>query len=101
MSTRARVLSTEAIEQFKAVLAKFCAKASDALLVIEMDAQRVLNWLTQEQVVYWRRELTRRERALSQARAELAQRRLAEATGGRMDLTEQLQAVRAAEEAVR
>ncbi len=71
MRQSARVLSTDALRDFRTVLAKYSAKARDALRAALMDVRRTLDWL-ETQLKTWTREADKRHEEVNRCRAELA-----------------------------
>ena len=71
MADRARVTSLEALEQFRAKLIIFRAKASRVLDEVSDDVTRTRLWLQTDRPVFWEAEIRRRTRKLEQAQQEL------------------------------
>ena len=71
MRQSARVLSTEALRDFQAALAKYSAKAREALRDALMDVRHTLDWL-EVQLKGWTREAEKRHEEVNRCRAELA-----------------------------
>ena len=71
MRQSARVLSTDALRDFQAALAKYSAKARDALRSALMDIRHTLDWL-EAQLKVWTREADKRHEEVNRCRAELA-----------------------------
>ncbi len=71
MRQSARVLSTDALRDFQAALAKYSAKARDALRAALMDVQHTLAWL-ETQLMLWTREAEKRNEEVNRCRSELA-----------------------------
>jgi hypothetical protein len=68
---QANVTSVDAIEQFRSVLLLFLTKARPTLEEIISEVNKTRNWLQNDQVNYWEREMKGRQRKLEQAQAEL------------------------------
>jgi hypothetical protein len=68
---QARVTSVDAIEAFRSTLLVFLAKARPTLEEIISEVNKTRNWLQNDQVNYWEREMKGRRRKLEQAQAEL------------------------------
>ena len=71
MRQSARVLSTDALRDFQAALAKYSAKAREALRGALMDVRHTLDWL-EAQLKAWTREWEKRNEEVNRCRAELA-----------------------------
>jgi hypothetical protein len=100
MSTSANVLSIDAVKDFHAAMCQFCEDARDALGSIDLETRRVREWLTHEQMGYWRRELLDRQDEVQQAKAALFRKQLGAISGREPDLLEEKDAVRAAQRRV-
>ena len=70
MSAAANVRSIQAIDEFKAALARFCDEAQVSVTAAEREIHRIVDWLT-EREGYWHAEVRRRHRLLAQAKATL------------------------------
>jgi hypothetical protein len=91
----ARVTSVEALSDFRAQLCTFGERARDGLSSVQMEAQRMLDWIG-DQEKSWQRECRRWEESVNQARAELARRRMVRIGDRAPDCTEQEDILRAA-----
>ena len=91
----AHVTSVEALRDFRADLCTFCQRAQDGLASVQAQAQRMLDWID-DQEKSWQRELRRWEEAVNQARAELARRKMVRIGDRAPDTTEQEDILRAA-----
>jgi hypothetical protein len=76
MSQFARVESLDAVRDLKVALIKFTETARLALIEAESDLQRSLNWVQQEQRVYWQGQMQKRYQAMIEAREALRQKLL-------------------------
>ena len=70
-ASSARVLSTDALRDFHAALAKFRSKGRDSLRTVFMEIEQVLGWL-EGQLKLWTREADKRHEDVLRCRAELA-----------------------------
>jgi hypothetical protein len=95
MSDSARVLSVDALKDFRTDLCLFSDRAKDGLSSIQMAIQHTFDWLD-DQGSYWQREVRRWEEAVNQARAELARRKMIRIGDRSPDCTEQEDILRAA-----
>jgi hypothetical protein len=73
---QAKVTSVDAIEQFRSVLLVFLTKARPTLEEIISEVNRTRNWLQNDQVNFWEREMKGRQRKLEQAQSELFSARI-------------------------
>jgi chromosome segregation ATPase len=71
MRQSARVLSTDALREFQTALAKFSAKARDALRSALNDIYHTLDWL-EVQLKSWTREAEKRHEDVLRCRSELS-----------------------------
>ena len=71
MRESARVLSTDALRDFQAALAKYSVKARESLRAALMDVQHTLDWL-EVQLKSWTREMEKRHEEVNRCRSELA-----------------------------
>lgn len=98
MSQSARVSSIDTLKDFRVALVKFCEVARQSLIALEMDSRRVIDWLQYDQLSRWSREVRHRHEKVLQVKTELNRIKLARATGQKVDLTEQKELLRAAQE---
>ena len=98
MSPSAKVLSVEALEEFKVTLCKFVDATRDALSSVDMEVNRMIDWLEHEQPAFWRGQIRQRREAVSQARADLQRKKLAGISGGKATLVEEKKALKRAEQ---
>jgi hypothetical protein len=87
-SEHARVTSIEALQEFHADLCKFADRAKDGLSSVQIEIQRTLDWLD-EQEKLWHGEVRRWEEAVLTARTELARRKMMRIGDRAPDTTEQ------------
>jgi predicted nucleic acid-binding Zn-ribbon protein len=73
----ARVISIDALRDFKAALADFAEEAGLALSEAQSDVQRTIFWLQNDRAAFWQREIKKRNERLAQAKAELHKAQLA------------------------
>ena len=78
MPKRAQVESLDALKDFRARLCIFRDRARQALDEVMQQLQGTRHWLQHEQIRTWRREIDRRTRNLTDARADLNRARLSE-----------------------
>jgi hypothetical protein len=73
---QAKVTSVDAIEQFRSVLLLFLTKARPTLEEIISEVNKTRNWLQNDQVSFWERQMKARQRTLETAEAELFSARI-------------------------
>ena len=71
MRQAARVLSTDALRDFRSALARFSARARDGLRSALLETRHTLDWLD-KQLDRWRREAEKRHEDVLRCRSELA-----------------------------
>lgn len=71
MRETARVSSVRALQDLRASFAQFGSGAEKAILEVDIEIQRTVNWLHNEQTAYWQREIRRRHDKVEQAKADL------------------------------
>jgi len=97
MSDSAGVRSIEALNTFRADLALFAEGARHGLEAVEMEIRRASEWLNNEQYLYWRGEVKRRNEAVAAARVELHRRKLMQINSDVANDSDQKEALRIAE----
>jgi chromosome segregation ATPase len=95
------VASVEAIVAFRASLRTFEADAAQAVLSLDEQARRALDWLDNEAPAYWRQEVRRCSDLVARRRSELETCRLRTVAGQRAACLEELEAYRAAQRKLR
>jgi hypothetical protein len=71
MSTQAEVKSIETLAFVKTALAAFVHETGQSLAEVEMQAQRVVDWICIEQAAYWKMEVRRAADGVNQAVKDL------------------------------
>ena len=71
MSTQAEVKSIETLAYVKAALSAFAHETGQSLAEVEMQAQRVVDWICIEQAAYWKTEVRRAADGVNQAMKDL------------------------------
>jgi hypothetical protein len=98
MDSQVRVASLDRFRDFRAAYAKFGDAAQQALLTVEMEIRRMLDWLAKDQVAYWKGEIRRREEKLNEAKAALHRKRITATFGNVVQDADEIVAVRRAKE---
>jgi multidrug resistance efflux pump len=94
--SQAHVASIEGLSNWKDALGLFAAEGRDALVAVELEVQRGVDWL-ENQLKLWHAEIRKSEELLTQAKAELNRRKNLPIMGKAPDCTEQEKAVRRAQ----
>ncbi|CAG0990440.1 hypothetical protein PHYC_02266 [Phycisphaerales bacterium] len=76
MSERANVRSVKSLLDAKAALHEFSASAKAALSSAQTEIHRVTQWLHSDRPAYWKREIRRREDAVTQWKLEIQRKKL-------------------------
>ncbi len=75
MAQSAKVLSIQALKDFRVALVTFTEEARNALGGVDMELKRMRDWLERDQLSYWQMQVKRRHEAMMMARTELFRRR--------------------------
>jgi hypothetical protein len=97
MDTQARVASLDRVQEFRSAYAKFGEAARHAMLGVDLEIRRMLDWLEKDQVAFWKAEIRRREGKVNEAKAALHRKRITAAFGHTVGDTDELVAVRKAQ----
>lgn len=97
MSQDARVLSVQALRDFKGSMIKFVEEARNALSGVDMELRRMRDWLERDQLGYWQMQVKKRQEAVMNARSELAKRQISAKGNSSISDTEQKEALRLAQ----
>lgn len=92
------VSSIDVLRSVREALLLFADDAKGALGAMESEIRHAINWLTQDQRLYWQGEVKRRSDDLSSAKAELGRKRLGVRPGDQPHDSEQREAVRDAKQ---
>jgi hypothetical protein len=76
MDASANVNSVDVIKDFRTSWVRFSEDARNALTDVDFDLSRTMEWLTNEQRLYWQTEIKRANEMLSRARTELHRKKL-------------------------
>jgi len=94
--SQAHVVSIEALAAWKDSLGLFADEGRDALVAVEMEIRRAVDWL-EEKTRLWHAEVRKSEDLVVQAKAELTRRKMLPIVGKHPDCTEQEKALRRAQ----
>jgi hypothetical protein len=97
MAESAKVLSIQALKDFRVSLINFTEEARNALSGVDMELKRMRNWLERDQLSYWQTQVKRRHEAMMMARTELHRRKLSQQGSDAVSDTEQKEALREAQ----
>ena len=101
MSRSANVLSTQALKDFKVVMANFSEEARNSLGGVDMELRRMRDWLERDQLGYWQSQVKKRNEDLMQARADLHRRQLSQQGSDAVSDADQKEALREAQKRLR
>jgi hypothetical protein len=101
MADSAKVLSVEALKNFRISMINFVEEARNALSGVDMELKRMRDWLERDQLSYWQMQVKRRHEAMLSARTELHRRQLAQQGSDAVSDTEQKEALREAQRKLR
>src|SRR5437588_12793112 len=96
MADQAKVLSVQALKDFRVGLINFVEEARNALGGVDMELRRTRDWLERDQVSYWQMQVKRRHEAMMNARTELFRRQISQQGSEAKSDTEQKEALREA-----
>jgi len=71
MNDAAKVSSIEAIADFRVSLIKFLEEANTAIVSMQMEVNRSMEWLNHDRPLYWKRQVQKRYEQVTQARQDL------------------------------
>lgn len=72
----AQVHSLAVLDDFRAALAQFADSAKTALELADLEIRKTIEWVSHEQLAYWKVELRRRDDAIAAAKQELHRARM-------------------------
>ncbi len=90
------VKSIDILKDFRAHLCHFGEDAKHALAAVEMEINRMVDWLTNDRRLYWQAEIRRRHDDLLQAKTELHRKRTSQMFGHDASLSEPRELLRIA-----
>lgn len=93
MSPGARVTRTETLREFEIALKKFAEEAAAALVGVDMEIRRMLDWLGVDQPRRWDQEIDRLGQCLAEVKADYGRKRLANVGERHASLIEEKEAV--------
>lgn len=101
MADSAKVLSVDALKEFRIALIKFVEEARNALGGVDMELRRMRDWLERDQVSYWQTQVKRRHEKMMNARTELHRKQISQQGSEAKSDTEQKEALREAQRRLR
>ncbi len=93
MTDSANVTSLDAIRKFRQSLLRFAEEASDAVVGLQMEVTRALEWLEHDRPHYWKAQIRKCQEQVSQARAELERAKTKQVAGHRPSCYEEKKAL--------
>jgi hypothetical protein len=97
MAQSAKVLSIQALKDFRLSMIAFVEEARNALSGVDMELKRTRDWLERDQLSYWQMQVKRRHEAMMMARTELHRRKISQQGSDAISDTEQKEALREAQ----
>ena len=97
MAQAAKVLSIQALKDFRVGMVNFVEEARSALGGVDMELKRMRDWLERDQLGYWQMQVKRRHEAMMAARTELHRRKVSQQGSDAVSDTEQKEALREAQ----
>lgn len=76
MAGPARVVAVEVFGEFRTALSVFRDDVADALVAVDLECQRILEWLKTEQLDFWKKQHRRFEEKLNEARGDLHRKKI-------------------------
>jgi hypothetical protein len=76
MTDRAKILNSQVLRDIKAGLVDFSDSVNQTLASVDSEIARVTQWLSQEQVGYWKREVRKREDEINRCKLDIQRKRL-------------------------
>lgn len=76
MADRAKVLSTDAMRDAKAALAEFAEAVAYTVSSVNTEAERMSQWLSQDRMLHWKREVRRWNDEVEMAKAAIMRKRI-------------------------
>jgi hypothetical protein len=73
--SEARITSVAVIDEFRVDLANFAVMVQQALIDLELESQRALDWITHDRAVHWKNEARRAAELLARAKDDLVNAR--------------------------
>lgn len=97
MDSQARVGSLDVFQDFRSAYAKFGDAGRNALIAVDLEIRRMLDWLEKDQVAFWKAEIRRREEKLNEAKTALHRKRITATFGNVAADSEEILMVRRAQ----
>jgi len=82
MEQAAGVRSIDAIRDFRADLHEFCEEVRSALVDVDLEVRRSLEWVLEQQPAFWRHEARKATDAITNTKMELSRARMRTLPGG-------------------
>ncbi len=101
MAQAAKVLSIQALKDFRVGMVNFVEEARSALGGVDMELKRMRDWLERDQLGYWQMQVKKRHEAMIMARTDLHRRKISQQGSDAVSDTEQKEALREAQRRLR
>lgn len=98
MAETADLRSIEVLRDVRAAVCNFTDEAKNALADVEMDIRRTLDWLQNEQRLFWQGEIKRWDQKLQMAKAELARKKMGRFLDHKPDTSQEEKALKIAKD---
>ncbi|MBA4018321.1 MAG: hypothetical protein C0483_14235 [Pirellula sp.] len=97
MDSQARVGSLDVFQDVRSAYAKFGDSGRNAIIAVDLEIRRMLDWLEKDQVGFWKGEIRRREEKLNEAKTALHRKRITATFGNVAADSEEILMVRRAQ----
>ncbi len=96
MSGQANITSTDAVRHFKLAAQKFELSVRDALIQLQLEVRRAVDWIENDRARYWPREVRRASDSVSEAKIALQRCELSISGDDRKSCSDEKKALEAA-----
>lgn len=93
MNQGAHVRSIAALGDLRSAIAMYEQEAGAALSMAEADIVRTIDWIRADRIPYWKKEITRREEALTRAKSDLARAQMTDHAMGPTSTVDERKAI--------
>ena len=100
MSSQVNVTSIDALKEFRVALALYGEDALAALGAVDSEVRKTILWLQQDRPYYWQEQIKRRRQMVTEAKAELFQKKLQQKKDYHPSMAEPMEKLRHAEAAL-
>ena len=100
MSSQVSVTSIDALKEFRVALALYGEDAMAGLGAVDAEVRKTILWLQQDRPYYWQEQIKRRRQMVTEAKAELFQKKLQQKKDYHPSMSEPMEKLRHAEAAL-